>query len=161
MPRNSPRFSADLIRNACAKGEPDAIAELASSVENALSWRKRQAKGGGAAPVVMGGAIADSEASNYAYRLVKSCHLHGHTPPGELVALLRTLLAQDRPPRGTGPRRSTDSVWVAKAAAHWHENPDASQAELGRVAGVHPSTVGKAIKSGRLSSPIVADKEVH
>ena len=160
MPRTSPRFSADSIRNACIKGEPDAIAELASSVENALNWRNRQAKGGVTAPVVRGGAIADSEASNYAYRLVKSCHLHGHSPPAELVTLLQTLLAQDRPPRGTGPRQRTDSGWLSKAAAHWHDNPNASAADLSRFAGVHRSTIGKAIKSGRLRSPIVAGKEV-
>ena len=161
MPRNSPRFATQLIRNACAKGDPDAIAELASSVESALSRRNNQAKQGVYAPVVWHGAIADSEASNYAYRLVKACHLHGHPPPAELVVLLRTLLAQDRPPRGTGRRRRTDSGWLARAANHWHENPDASPADLARVAGVHRSTVGKAIKSGRLASPIVADKDVH
>ena len=161
MPRNSPRFATDLIRKACAKGDPVAIAELASGIDTALRHRNRLTSQGILAPVVWCGEIADSEASNYAYRLVKSCHLHRLPPPAELVALLQTLLAQDRPPRGTGPRRRIDSGWLAQAAAHWHENPDASPADLARVAGVHRSTVGKAIKSARLSSPIVADKEVH
>ena len=161
MARNSPRFAPDLIRNACAKGEPGAIAELADAVENALNRRNRRAEGGRSAPVVSHGEIADSLAANYAYRLVKSCHLHGRIPPAELVTLMQMVLAQNRPPRGTGARRRNDSDWLAKAAAHWHGNPGASPADLARVAGVHRSTVGKAIKSGRLRPPAVADKEVH
>lgn len=159
MARNSPRFAIDLIRNACTEGKPGAIAELASAVENALVRRK--AEGGGSAPVVRHGEIADSEAANYAYRLLKSCHLHGHSPPAELVTLFQTVLAQDRLPRGRGPRHRKNSGWLAKAAAHWHGNPGASPADLARAAGVHRSTVGNAIKSGRLRPAAVADKEIH
>ena len=157
MARNSPRFATDLIRNACAKGEPDAIAVLASSVENALSWRNRQAKEGAQAPVVRGGAIADSEASNYAYRLVKACHEHGHPPPAELVALLRTLLAQDRPPRGTGPRRRKDKDWLVNAERYWDNNPAASKADVARFTGVSRSTVTRAINRERLFPPPVTE----
>ena len=156
-----PRFAIHLIRSACADGKLDAIAELATSVENALRQRQRQVKEGAAMPVVFGGAIADSEASNYAYRLVKACHAHGHPPPKELVLLLQTLLAQDRPPGGTGHRQRTDSGWLAKAATYWHDNPDTTKAELARVVGVHRGTIGKAIKSGKLPLPIVADNKVH
>ncbi len=161
MPRNSPRFPIDLIRNACAEGEPDAIAELASRVEAALRWRNRQTEEGGTAPVVWGGAIPDSEASNYTYRLVKACHLHGHTPPAELVALLQTLLVQDRPPRGTGPRIRTAPDWLARAKLYWDRNPGARPADLARAAAVNRSTVARAIQKGRLAAPFVADKEGH
>ena len=161
MPRNSPRFPIDLIRNALAKGEPDVIAELASRVEATLRWRNRQTEEGGTALVVRDGAISDSEASNYAYRLVKSCHLHGHIPPAELVALLHTLFAQDRLPRGTGPRKRTAQDWLARAKLYWDRTPGARPADLARAAGVNRSTVTRAIQKGRLAAPFVADKESH
>ena len=157
---DSPRFAIDVIRNACAEGQPDAIAELAASVENALNRRNRRIKGGEQALVVVHDEIADSLAGHFIYRLVRACGEHGHAPPPELVRLVQTFTKQDHPPRGIGRRRRKDSGWLAKAAAHWHDNPGASPAELSRVAHVNRSTVGKAIKSGRLRVPIVADKEV-
>lgn len=161
MARKSPRFAIDLIRNACAEGEPNAIAELASDVENAINWRNRRVETGETTPVVRFDEIPDSEAGHFLYRLVRACGEHGHAPPPELIRLVQTFTKQDRPPGGKGRRRRKDSDWLVKAAAFWHDNPDARPADLARVADVNRSTIGKAIKSGRLRPPIVANKEVH
>ena len=124
MARSRPLFAKDLIRRACAEGEPDAIAELASSVENALSWRNRQVEDGETTLVARGLAIANSEAGNFMYRMVKACGEYGHAPPPELVLLVQTFAEQDRPPGGTGRRRK-NSGWLVKAATYWHDNPGA------------------------------------
>ncbi len=116
MASNSPRFAADLIRKACAEGEPVAIAELASSVENALSWRNRRVEGGETTPVVRHGEISDSDAGHFLYRLVRACGEHGHAPPRELIRLVQTFTKQDRPanviiaPTSRAQRRSQRSA---------------------------------------------------
>ncbi len=164
-------FGNELIVFACRDGDLDSIRHLAGAVERAILDRNRRMRAKEARTRAEGlerytasllpGEIADSEAGHFVYRLVRACGEHGHAPPPELIRLVQTFTKQDRPPRGTGPRQRTDSGWLAKAAVHWHDNPDASAADVASVAGVHRSTVGNAIKNGRLRAPAVADKEVH
>ena len=158
---SSGRFGDAPIVSACRDGDCNSIRHLAGAVEGAILDRDRRMRAEGSEGITavrQPGEIANSEAGYFVYRLVRACGEHGHAPPPELIRLVQTFTKQDRPPRGTGHR--TDSGWLAKAAAHWRDNPDASPADIARAAKVHRSTVGKAINSGRLPSPIVADKEV-
>ncbi len=166
---SSSRFGVERIREACRDGNLDSIRQLAEAVEGAVRDRDRRMRAEkeriraeevqkrevtGISAFRLQGEIVDSEVGHFVYRLVRACGDHGHPPPPELTRLVQTYTKQDRPPRGTGRRAGAASGWREKAADYWQKNPDARQADLARVAGVNRSTISKAIKIGRLRSPI-------
>ncbi len=164
-------FGNELIVFACRDGDLDSIRHLAGAVEGAILHRDRRIRAEEAriraegseryTAILLPGEIADSEAGHFVHRLVRACGEHGHAPPPELIRLVQTFTKQDRPPRGTGPRKRTAPNWLAKAKLYWDRNPGARPADLARAAAVNRSTVARAIQKGRLAAPFVADKEGH
>ncbi len=94
------------------------------------------------------GAISDSEAGNYAYRMLKACASRQHAPPGELVSLIQILLHQDRPPRGFNPKGKVEKM--QKAIDFLRDNPTATAAAIARKVKVSRSTVARWMQKGKL-----------
>jgi hypothetical protein len=70
-------FDEALIKAACADGDSAAIRELSDNIRVAL--RDRPALG--AAPVRAGGGLGDSDAANFAYRMLRACQRVAIPPP--------------------------------------------------------------------------------
>jgi hypothetical protein len=110
-------FDETLIKSACADGDADAIRTLSGSIRVAL--RDRPALG--AAPVRAGCSLGDSDAANFAYRMLRSCERMSIPPPKELVDLFQILFEQDRP-----PQKGVSAVLVSMAKEFLALNPNAS-----------------------------------
>jgi hypothetical protein len=134
---SEPRFSKALIEQACGRPSlPEetiaAMEELSGAVMMALSdrvksgqvgWHKNQ--------------ITDSEAKNFLYRMLKSCHGSSLAPPRELILLAQIVLGQDKPPH----RRVLKWVPREEAKKYVMKNPRATLREIGKHVGVNASTV--------------------
>ena len=153
------RFGDALVLKACRDGELISITHLAVAVDYRIRDRDQRIKDGLSKGVTADDEITDSVAGHFIYRLVRACGEHGHPPPPELIRLVQTFTKQDRPPRGTGPRRRKKNDWLAAAKRYWDRNPHVRPADVARFAKVERSTVSKAIQKGRLEAPGVADKE--
>lgn len=143
-------FDETLIKAACAGGDADAIRTLSSSIRVAL--RDRPALG--AAPVRAGGGLGDSDAANFAYRMLRACTRVAIPPPVELVDLFQILFEQD-----TKPQKGVSIVLVTQAREFLASNPKASLRDIadhlneGRAeedAKVAASTVSRWKKDGLL-----------
>ena len=128
----APRFNQDLVHAACKGGEPKAIEELSHAIRAAL---KARTPGG----VFRDGDIADSEAANFAYRMLRACERRAVAPPSALVDLFQVLLLQDRPPH----RRTRRYVQREEARRYIEKNPKAGVREVARAVGVNASTVSR------------------
>jgi hypothetical protein len=112
-------FDEGLIKAACGDGKADAIRALSENIRVAI--RDRAARG--AAPVINGGGLGDSDAANFAYRMLRACQREAIPPPEALVDLFQILFKQDRK-----PQKGIDAGLLSKAQAFLDANP---------VAGVH------------------------
>lgn len=136
-----PRFGTRIIKTACADGDPEAIAELSSSIATALRARERL---GQAAPVRAHGGIPDSEVASFAYRMLRACQRRAIPPPAELVDLFQMHLKQDRPPLA-------GESWALTTARHYRaEHPNAGVNEIARHVNVNKGTVSRWKKAGVL-----------
>jgi hypothetical protein len=135
----SPRFDPELIRRACSEGDRQAIANLSLTIHSALRARPTTHPGTHGIP--------DSEASNFAYRMLRACERNGQVPQ-ELVDLLQVILKQDRPPRrGHGLRKLT----ARQAALEYKQkHRNASLREIAKAHNVNVSTVSRWNRSGKL-----------
>ncbi len=141
----APRFDLNLINSACGEGNATAIAKLSGkiamlcdSARVALRDRQPSQKH----PVIRHNEISDSEAANFAYRMLKACGRRKIPPPSELVDLFQIILKQDRPPH----RRTRRWVPREEARRYLCENPKATVRDIARCAKVAPSTVSRWFK---------------
>ncbi len=131
----APRFNREMIEAACRDGEADAINNLSNAILVAL--RKRQSDDW--PHPISHGHIADSEAANFAYRMLQACERQQRPPSRTLVELFQVILKQDRPPH----RRTLKYVQREEARRYVKSHPGAGVREIARVAGVSPSTVSR------------------
>ncbi len=145
----APRFDLNLINSACGEGNATAIAKLSGkiamlcdSARVALRDRQPSQKH----PVIRDNEISDSEAANFAYRMLKACAQRKIPPPSELVDLFQIILKQDRPPH----RRTRRWVQREDAQRYLYKNPNAKVRDIACYVNVAPSTVSRWLKDERL-----------
>jgi hypothetical protein len=143
-------FEEAMIKAACGDGDAGAIRALSESIRVAL--RDRPALG--AAPVINGGGLGDSDAANFAYRMLRACQRAAIPPPRELVDLFQILFEQDRP-----PQKGVSAVLVSRAKEFLASHLGASLRDIadhvneGRAEGapkVAASTISRWKKAGLL-----------
>ena len=93
------RRSADRLTRAVNEDDDAAMAAQVEFRKSASLLEKRS-EASATAKKWRETPITQPLATNFAYRLLKACETHDHTPPAELVSLFRTLLKQDAPPHG-------------------------------------------------------------
>jgi hypothetical protein len=125
-------FDESSISAACADGDVQAIRDLCSSIRVAL----RDRPGLGAAPVRAGGGLGDSDAANFAYRMLRACQRVQIAPPAELVDLFQILLKQDR-----GPLGGIDAIKLGAVKEYLDQNPNAGINKIERETGVSKKTI--------------------
>jgi hypothetical protein len=114
-------FEEGLIKAACADGDADAIRTLSGNIRVAL----RDRPGLGTAPCRTEGALGDSDAANFAYRMLRACSRVAIPPPSELVDLFQILFEQDR-----APQKGVSVGLVSLAKEFLALNPNASLREI-------------------------------
>ncbi len=138
------RFNTNLVHAACAEGDPEAIISLAEYIRGNLERRaelKRTKPEKSSVRVL--GMISDSEAGNFAYRMVRACERRQQPPPKALGDLFQKLLGQDRP-HGKMPHSSKHQLAREFVQAH----PTASVRRIARECGAAHSTVSGWKKDG-------------
>jgi len=135
-----PIFDAALIKAACADGDAQAIRGLSSAIRVALRDHPEIA-----AAVRRGEALGDSDAANFAYRMLRSCQTHVIPPPAELVDLFQILFEQDHRANWAG---SYDAGKAGKVQEYLDQNPMAGINQIQRATGVSKKTIGRWLERG-------------
>ncbi len=133
------RFDPGIVRAACGDGEATAIRNLSVAVIAALEGRaKAKAKNPASYPISQG-HIPDSEAKNYAYRMLKALERVQRPPPHDLVRLFQAIFEQDKKPGKTVRKH----VEREEARRYVKKNPNASLSDIAHAVGVNRSTVSR------------------
>jgi hypothetical protein len=148
-----PVIDPKLVRAACRDGDLKAIVDLSSAIRGRVIRRqmrlmraRREGKGAEYNSQLRPDELNDSTVRNLTYRMLKACGDQGHVPPSELLNVLQYALSYDRPPAKSERR------YVARneAVEYLKHNPGASNREIARHVNVHPGTVGRWRKAGKL-----------